>query len=154
MASVGPKPREATVIVLTALAMLAFAANSILCRVALERTHMTMMGFGLWAGERLSARQLAGYLLALSGLVGLLMPGLAAPPPGAALVMLGAGVAWGIYSLRGKGHGDATGVTAGNFMRTLPFALILLLAMRKQWSWDATGVGYAVASGAVTSGIG
>ena len=115
---------------------------------------MTMMGFGLWSGERLSARQHAGYLLAFGGLVGLLMPGLAAPPLVAALLMLCAGVAWGIYSLRGKGQGDATGVTAGNFLRALPFALILMLAMREQWSWDAAGAWYALASGALTSGIG
>ena len=116
----------------------------------------TMIGHGLWQGERLSGRQLAGLLLALGGLVGLLLPGLTAPPLSGSLLMLGAGVAWGIYSLRGKGAGDPTRVTAGNFGRAMWFA-VLLGAVTMAGSGptlDAAGVGYALASGAVASGIG
>ena len=117
----------------------------------------TMIGYGVWAGERLSPLQLAGLGLALGGLVALLLPGLAAPPPASAALMLGAGVAWGVYSLRGKGGKAASSpikVTAGNFMRTVPLTLGLSLLMVNQLSLDGAGVGYGVLSGALTSGLG
>ncbi|QDZ29383.1 DMT family transporter [Noviherbaspirillum sp. UKPF54] len=114
----------------------------------------TMIGYGIWSGERLRALQLLGLLLALGGLVGLLLPGLAAPPLQGALLMLAAGVAWGIYSLRGKGAGDPTAVTAGNFCRATLLAVALSLAMAGGARLDAAGAGYAVASGALTSGLG
>jgi drug/metabolite transporter (DMT)-like permease len=75
----------------------------------------TMIGYGIWAGERLQGLQLSGLVLAFSGFVGLLLPGLSAPPLYGSLLMLVAGMAWGVYSLRGKGTGDPTTVTAGNF---------------------------------------
>ncbi len=115
---------------------------------------MTMIGHGLWRGERLAWLQWAGVLLAVGGLVALLLPGLAAPPPASAGLMLCAGIAWGAYSLRGKGVGDPTRVTAGNFLRAVPFALALSLLMSDGTTWDAAGIGYAVASGALTSGLG
>ena len=68
--------------------------------------------------------------------------------------MLGAGVAWGVYSLRGRGAGDPTRVTAGNFARALPFALALDLALHPVPPHALTGIGYAVASGALASGVG
>ena len=68
--------------------------------------------------------------------------------------MLASGVAWGVYSLRGKGAGDPTRVTAGNFMRAVPIALLLSLLTLGQMQWDATGVLYAVISGGITSGLG
>ena len=114
----------------------------------------TMIGHAMWAGERLAALQWVGLVLALGGLVGLLLPGLAAPPLEAAFLMLGAGVAWGIYSLRGKGGGDPLRVTAGNFLRAVPIAAALSLLLLQQATLDGAGFGYAVASGALASGIG
>jgi drug/metabolite transporter (DMT)-like permease len=114
----------------------------------------TMIGYGLWVGERLLQRQLVGLVLALGGLVGLLLPGLSAPPLHGAVLMLVAGVAWGIYSLRGKGAGDPTRVTAGNFLRAVPVAAVLSLLMLDYASLDRAGFWYAVSSGAVASGIG
>ena len=116
----------------------------------------TMIGYGLWSGERLRPPQLAGLTLALGGLLGLLLPGASAPPLGGSVLMISAGIAWGIYSLRGKSAGDPTRVTAGNFLRAAPFAIALSLFMFtfKGASLDAAGFCYAVASGAVTSGIG
>ena len=76
-----------------------------------------MIGYGLYKGERFRPPQLVGLALAFGGIVGLLLPGLSAPPLFSAMLMLGAGVAWGVYSLRGKGVGDPTLVTAGNFWR-------------------------------------
>ena len=114
----------------------------------------TMIGYGLWTGERLRAIQSAGLVCAVGGLAGLLLLGISAPPLAGALLMLAAGVAWGIYSLRGKRAGDPIDVTAGNFGRAVPFALVLSLATWSRTRFDYTGIGYAVASGALTSGVG
>ena len=114
----------------------------------------TMIGWGFWRGERLSGWQLLGVATALGGLVGLLLPGISAPPLQGAALMLLAGIAWGVYSLRGKGAGDPLQATAGNFLRAVPFAVVLSLAMLPWLAFDAAGAALAVASGAVTSGIG
>lgn len=217
------------IVILTALAMLAFAGNSLLCRLALKHTlidpasftairllsgalmlwlvislrrgaldravakqrggswlsalalfvyaagfsfayvnlpaatgalllfgavQATMMGHGLWTGERFNRLQLVGLVLAFGGLLSLLLPGLSAPPLLGSALMLTTGLAWGIYSLRGKGAGDPTLVTAGNFLRAVPMALVLSLLMLNNRSIDALGLGYALASGALTSGVG
>lgn len=115
---------------------------------------VTMIGYGLSTGERLAIRQWAGLVLAFGGLVGLLLPGLSAPPPGGAALMLGAGVAWGVYSIRGKAGGDATCTTAGNFLRAVPLVVALNLAMFPDSRPATLGIACAVVSGAVTSGIG
>lgn len=211
------------VVVLTAVAMIAFACNSLLCRAALFHTRIdaasfttirlasgavilwlvvcmdrrgrtgggswvsalalfvyaagfsyayktlpastgalmlfgavqaTMIGHGMWSGERLRGPQLAGFALAVGGLLGLLAPSLSAPPLLGSLLMLGAGIAWGIYSLRGKGAGDPTRVTAGNFLRAAVFAVALSGLARASASVDSAGVCYAVLSGALASGVG
>jgi drug/metabolite transporter (DMT)-like permease len=213
----------ARIIALTSLAMIAFAGNSLLCRVALKHTGIdaasftairlisgavmlwlvvrmrggtyagggnwlsafalfvyaagfsfayvslpaatgalllfgavqaTMIGHGVWKGERLLRLQLAGLLLALGGLVGLMLPGLSAPPLYGSALMLGAGIAWGVYSLRGKGAGDPTRVTAGNFLRAVPITAALSILMVNGTSLDNAGFWYAVSSGALASGIG
>jgi drug/metabolite transporter (DMT)-like permease len=114
----------------------------------------TMIGHGVWAGERLLRLQLVGLMLAFGGLVGLLLPGLSAPPLYGSVLMLGAGIAWGVYSLRGKGEGDPTKVTAGNFLRAVPIAVVLSVFMLNGTSLDTAGFWYAVSSGALASGIG
>ena len=213
----------ARLVVLTSLAMIAFAGNSLLCRVALRDTlidaasftttrlisgaltlwlvarmsrgtragrgnwlsacalfvyaagfsfayvslpaatgalllfgavQATMIGYAIWAGERLLRLQLVGLVLALGGLTGLLLPGLSAPPLPGSLLMFSAGVAWGVYSLRGRGAGDPTKVTAGNFMRAVPIAAALSVLMHDDTSLDSAGFWYAVSSGALASGIG
>jgi drug/metabolite transporter (DMT)-like permease len=208
---------------LTSLAMIAFASNSLLCRMALKHTSMdpasftairlisgaamlwlvlrirrgthagggnwpsawalfvyaagfsfayvslsaatgalllfgavqcTMIAYGVWSGERLLKWQTAGLVLAFGGLVGLLLPGLSAPPLSGSVLMLGAGAAWGVYSLRGRGAGDPTSVTAGNFLRAAPLGAVLGLWMLKGQALDQAGIWYAVASGALASGSG
>ena len=210
-------------LVLTSLAMMAFAGNSLLCRMALKQTGIdaasfttlrlvsgaatlwlvirfrhdarpgrgnwpsalalfayaaafsfaytsltaatgalllfgavqaTMIGQGIRAGERPLGVQLVGLVIAFAGLVGLLLPGLSAPPLAGSVLMVGAGVAWGIYSLRGKGAGDPIRVTAGNFLRAAPLGLVLSVLMLGAASWDRAGIAYAVASGALASAIG
>ena len=114
----------------------------------------TMIGYGLWKGERLRGVQVAGLGVAFAGLAGLLLPGLSAPPALGAALMLFAGFSWGVYSLRGRAAGDPTRVTAGNFLRAVPFALLVSLAMSSRASVDGPGVLYAMASGALASGVG
>ena len=114
----------------------------------------TMIAYGLRSGERLSGWQAAGLLLAFGGLVGLLLPGLSAPPLVGSVLMLGAGAAWGIYSLRGRGAGDPIAVTTGNFLRAAPLAAALGVLMFKSVSLGFGGFWYAAASGALASGLG
>ncbi len=114
----------------------------------------TMILRGLQMGERLRAVQLLGLALALAGLVALLFPGLSAPPLGGSILMLAAGVAWGVYSLRGRAAGDPVSATAGNFLRAAPLAAILALALLPWSRLDWAGAGYAVFSGSIASGAG
>jgi drug/metabolite transporter (DMT)-like permease len=114
----------------------------------------TMIGHAIWKGARLHKIQLLGLTIATCGLIGMFLPGLSMPPLLGSLLMLSAGIAWGVYSLRAKGMGDPTEVTAGNFLRSVPFALVLSLLMLDRGSLDATGLGYAATSGALTSGLG
>jgi drug/metabolite transporter (DMT)-like permease len=212
------------VFVLTTAAMLAFAANSVLCRLALRDTTIDPAGFtglrllsgalvlwlivrmrsnaatqtgGSWRsgfalfayaaafsfayvslsagtgalllfgavqatmviggwrrGERIGPLQAAGLALAFAGLVVLVLPGITAPPLHGAALMLLAGVAWGWYSLRGRGVADPTAATAGNFLRALPMAAILAVVCFAALRFDLRGALYAVLSGAVASGLG
>lgn len=214
---------RARTVILTSLAMIAFAGNSLLCRLALKDTNIdatsfttirlisgammlwlvlrvrggspsgrgnwlsglalfayaasfsfayrnlsaatgalllfgavqaTMISYGFWSGERFSKIQLGGLILAFAGITGLLLPGLSAPPPLSSALMIASGLAWGIYSLRGKGQGDPTSVTSGNFLRAVPVAAVLSLLMWNSATLDIPGFWYAVLSGALTSGIG
>ena len=114
----------------------------------------TMIGWGLWRGERLAGWQIVGLAAALAGLAGMLLPGVAAPPLAASLLMIGAGAAWGVYSLRGRGAGDPLRVTAGNFLRAVAPAAALSVATLAWAVPDARGAAWAIASGALTSGVG
>lgn len=114
----------------------------------------TMILAGLRSGERPGGFQWAGLALAGAGLIYLLLPGLTAPSPVGSGFMAVAGIAWGVYSVRGKSERDPFRATAGNFARSVPFALatsVFLIASLKV-TWE--GVLWAVISGAVTSGLG
>lgn len=114
----------------------------------------TMIGYGLFSGERLNTTRLSGAILAMAGLVVLFLPGISAPPLTGSVLMLGAGIAWGIYSLRGRGEGDPTRETTGNFLRAVPLALATSVAATSQIQLDPLGTAYAIASGAIASGLG
>ena len=148
----------------SALALFAYAAGFSFSYVSLSAgtgalllfgaVQVTMIGHGLWAGERLRALQTLGVLVAFGGLVGLLLPGLSAPPLLGASLMIGAGIAWGVYSLRGKGAGDPTRVTAGNFMRAVPITMVLSVFTLNFATVDTAGIYLAISSGALASGLG
>jgi drug/metabolite transporter (DMT)-like permease len=208
---------------LTVVTMLAFAANSLLCRMALQRTHIdpasftllriasgalmlwligmaaskgrkragnwisafallgyaaafsfayvslpvgtgalllfgavqaTMILRGLIGGERLNGPQVVAFVVAMAGLIILVLPGLSAPPLMGALLMAGAGVCWGVYSLRGRGGADPLAATAGNFLRAVPLALVVWVIYLRGAHLPAMGLAYAVLSGALASGVG
>ncbi|MDX1298973.1 MAG: DMT family transporter, partial [Pseudomonas sp.] len=115
---------------------------------------LSMLAWGIYRGERLGLKGYSGLLLAFAGLLVLLLPGASRPPTGAALLMLLAGVAWGAYSLLGRGVSDALAATTGNFLRAAPLALLLSVLHIEQISWDTPGLIYALLSGALTSGVG
>lgn len=148
----------------SALALFAYAAGFSFAYLALTAAtgalllfgavQATMIGHGLARGERMTPRQWLGLCLALGGLLWLLLPGVSAPPLDAALLMLAAGVAWGVYSLRGRRGGDPTGVTAGNFLRAVPIAAVLSALLAAHAHAQPVGVAQAVVSGALTSGVG
>jgi len=115
---------------------------------------LTMFAVGLWAGERFTAMAWAGLALALGGLVYLVSPGIAAPAASSAALMATAGIAWGIYSLRGRGAGDPVAASAGNFLRAAPLALALSVCFASTLQASSAGIALAIASGAVTSGLG
>ncbi len=149
---------------LSALALFAYAAAFSFAYLDLSAGTGALLLFGtvqatmiLWGfrkGERLDAIQLIGLIVAVTGLIVLVFPGLSAPPLIGSILMLGAGVAWGIYSLRGKGEKNPASVTAGNFIRAVPFAAAVSIIFVPWVSFDLAGVGYAIISGAITSGLG
>jgi drug/metabolite transporter (DMT)-like permease len=114
----------------------------------------TMILWGLHKGERLDAIQIVGLIVAVAGLIVLVFPGLSAPPLSGSILMVGAGVAWGIYSIRGQVGRDAIAATAGNFLRAVPFAAAVSIILLSRARLDYAGIFYAAVSGAITSGLG
>lgn len=115
----------------------------------------TMLISALRSGERPHLLQWMGLFLALAGLVYLVLPGLAAPPPPLSSVLMAiAGISWGFYSLRGRGTQDPLTDTTGNFVRALPFVILVNFLMLRDSHVSARGIVLAVLSGAVASGVG
>jgi drug/metabolite transporter (DMT)-like permease len=114
----------------------------------------TMIIWGLHKGEHLHFRQWTGIALASAGLVMLVFPGISTPSVGGSALMVSAGVAWGVYSLRGKGIADPIRATAGNFLRSVPMTALLSLAVLPSARFDRSGITLAIISGAITSGVG
>ena len=213
------------IIILTGLALIAFAANSVLCRLALgERTidassftvirllsgamvllaiisiksnktdsftkgswsaglllflyaiafsfayitldtgtgalilfgsvQITMILLSLISGDRLHITEWAGVTIAFIGFVYLILPGVTTPSAIGFLLMIVAGIAWGIYTLKGRSSDDPLMDTAYNFLRTLPLVIILAIITVKNAHYSYQGVLLAVLSGGITSGIG
>lgn len=127
------------------------AVGTLIIAVAVQTT---MVGAGIRLGERPRQGQALGIGIALAGLVFLLLPGLSAPPLGSSLIIFVSGAAWACYSLFGRGAGDPVAATAGNFLRCLPFAALMVLCLHARMTVSAAGVAYALAAGALASAPG
>jgi drug/metabolite transporter (DMT)-like permease len=148
----------------SALALLAYAIAFSFAYVGLTAgtgalllfgaVQVVMIAVGFVGGERIDRTIAAGWLLAVVGLVLLLRPGIAAPPALEASFMLLAGIAWGIYSLRGRSSTDALADTAGNFLRSVPATLLISALYFAHRSADPEGLLLAALSGAIASGLG
>jgi drug/metabolite transporter (DMT)-like permease len=114
----------------------------------------TMIGAALCQGERPKLREWIGLVVAMAGLVYLVLPGITAPDPAGASLMVASGVGWGVYSLRGKGRTALVAATAGNFARALPLAAASLFIAWGTLHASPRGVALAMTAGAVTSGLG
>lgn len=121
--------------------------------IAFPMVQVTLAVLATLRGAALSARQIAGMVIALAGIVVLLLPGASAPVLGPALLMALAGAAWGVYTMDGRGSADPMPRTARNFIGTVPLAIVVLIAFPTDWP-SSSGVILAIASGALTSGLG
>jgi len=115
---------------------------------------LTMILYGVIRGERPGFIAVAGILLAFFGLIYLLLPGISAPPLHSAFLMMIAGLAWGIYSLAGKGIGKPLIATGWNFIGTLPLVILTYLLFHTEAQLTQKGVLLAILSGALASGVG
>lgn len=114
----------------------------------------TMIATGLARGERPTGAESAALALAFGAFVWWLAPGLTRPDPLGLAMMVGSGVAWGIYSLAGRKARDPVAATAGNFIYAVPLALPLLAVSMIGGEATVRGVTAALASGMVTSALG
>lgn len=115
---------------------------------------ITMLSSAILRGERPHFLEWTGLILAISGMAYLVFPGLSAPDPLGALLMLTAGIAWGLYTLKGKGVQDFLQTTTLNFIFTLPMVLILNIFTISHARLSSEGITYALISGSLTSGVG
>jgi drug/metabolite transporter (DMT)-like permease len=148
----------------SALALFVYAAGFSYAYVSLSTgmgalilfgvVQVTMIGAAMKQGDRLARLQWVGSLTAVGGLVYLVLPGLAAPDPVGALLMTASGIGWGMYSVRGKGVASPLRMTAGNFLKAAPLAVILFCAALPWMAVTRPGALLAATSGAVTSGLG
>lgn len=115
---------------------------------------ITMITYALASGKKMNMKEWLGVLIAFAGFIYLVSPGVTAPSLNGLLLMTLSGIGWGIYTIRGKASANALQVNAYNFLRTLPLAGIMILFSLKEMQATNEGVGLAILSGAVTSGIG
>jgi drug/metabolite transporter (DMT)-like permease len=115
---------------------------------------ITMIAVGLYTGERPEILEWLGLFIAISGLIYLVSPGITAPSTIGSILMATAGIAWGIYSLRGRGASDPIGVTTENFLRTVSLAVALIFLWLSTLTITPMGFLWAALSGSITSGLG
>lgn len=114
---------------------------------------VTMFAGALWQVEAITPRRYIGAGLAFAGLAYLMVPiGSAVPDMRGAALMLAAAFGWGLYSLRGRKVSDPLADTAWNFVWALPAGVALFALV--PGTLTAHGAALAVASGALTSGMG
>ena len=130
---------------------LSTAAGALILFAAVQGS---MICWGVLHRDRPTPAELAGLAVAFGGFVYLLLPGLGTPDLQGSLLMMVSGIAWGAYSLVGRGVRDPLGATAGNFLRAAPCCLPV--AAWSLWAGhaNAAGIALAITSGVVTSGLG
>ncbi|MBX9466778.1 MAG: DMT family transporter [Rhizobium sp.] len=114
----------------------------------------SMLAWGLAKGDRPSGRELIGFAVAFAAFVYLILPGVGRPDPLGSVLMIASGVAWAVYTLRGRRSRDPLGETAGNFVRASAFCLPLALFAVLYETASYVGIALALASGIVASGLG
>ena len=114
----------------------------------------TMLAVGFYQGARFTVWQWLGFIIAVGGVLALFLPSATQPDVWSAILMAGAGIAWGIYSLLGKGVKQPLLMTQGNFLKSVPLTVLLSLLLFSSWSIDASGVLLAFVSGILASGVG
>ena len=115
---------------------------------------LTMLIVALRNGERPQPLEWLGLCLAFGGLIYLVLPGLSAPPLLGSILMLVAGIAWGFYSLRGRGSKNPLADSTGNFVYAVPMIVLIRLITAHNIQLSNTGVVFATVSGALASGVG
>lgn len=123
--------------------------------ILFSAVQLTMIGWGIINKERLSAIQWAAFMCALMGFIYLMLPSATVPSVLPAVLMCTSGIAWGVYSIRGKACKSPLRATSYNFFRSvliLPVFFIVGFASVAQLNWQ--GIALACASGALASGIG
>jgi len=148
----------------SALALLAYAVTFTFAYLGLTAgtgalllfgaAQVAMIAAGFAGGERVDVTIVCGWLLAVAGLILLLRPGVSAPPALDAVLMLIAGIAWGVYSLRGRRSKEPLADTAGNLVRSVPGVLLVSALFWAHRSADLEGVVLAALSGSIASGLG
>ena len=123
--------------------------------ILFSAVQLTMIGWGIYQKEQLSVLQWCAFIVALGGFVYLMLPSAAVPSLLGASLMALSGVAWGIYSIRGKVCVSPLRTTGFNFIRSLvAIPILLLVGMSYLKNMTIEGVLLACASGAIASGIG
>ncbi|MBT8350059.1 MAG: DMT family transporter [Deltaproteobacteria bacterium] len=115
---------------------------------------ITMILLSLISGDRLHITEWTGVIIAFIGFVYLILPGVTTPSAIGFLLMIVAGIAWGVYTLKGRSSDDPLMDTAFNFLRTVPLVIILAIITVKNVHYSYEGILLAAISGGITSGIG
>jgi drug/metabolite transporter (DMT)-like permease len=115
---------------------------------------ITMILLSIFSGNRLHASEWVGMAIAFAGFVYLVLPGVTTPSVIGFFLMTISGIAWGIYTLKGRDSKNPMIDTAFNFLRTVPFVIILAIVSIKYAHYSTEGILLAVLSGVVASGIG
>jgi drug/metabolite transporter (DMT)-like permease len=115
---------------------------------------LSMVIISLFSDHRMHLSEWLGMIISFSGFVFLVLPGVSAPSLSGFILMSLAGIAWGIYTLRGRETSDPKSDTTYNFLRTLPFIIVFVIITSDNLSLSSRGVWLAVLSGGITSGIG
>jgi drug/metabolite transporter (DMT)-like permease len=115
---------------------------------------LTMIILSIISGNRLHFTEWLGVTVAFAGFVYLVLPGVSTPSVKGFLLMTIAGIAWGIYTLKGRGSANPLSDTSYNFLRTIPIVLILVALTVSNAHYSANGIMLAILSGAVASGLG